>query len=224
MKFPFNVVHDSKGSGKALNIVCRGDDRYIIIDFGNRKEEFLYPDQFVFHIKALDPQIQKEILAGIGSPNTSPSNRMLTEGIVIAKKGINVYDICCKYFGWDKSKRRYFGPQGIMYAKNATPEKYSVWMIVHNSLVEPFHNGTSGWYNVVKSDTIEEIWYTDSRGSADVSDISIRVTFLKTREGYMFKGIYKLSDAELREINGTHRIVKIYKMISNKYPARPEWM
>ena len=229
MKFPFDVIHDKYGIGEAREIVCKGENRYVKIFFYDDEsvKEFIYPDQFVFHITALDDEIHKEILKTIGSsidPAPVRASKVLSEGIIIGKRGIDVYDICCDYFGWDKGKRSFFDKHGIMYAYKVTPERYSVWMIVHNSLVEPSYNGVSSWYNVVKGDTLEEIWFTDDRGSAKVSDISIRVTFLKTKDGYMFKGVYKLSDAELREINGQHRMVKIYKMISNKYPTRPEWM
>lgn len=220
---PFDVTHEILGKGRALNFVKRGNEIFVRILFGKSPAKEFSVLQFLKNLHADDKKIQDEIVSRKQNIEwTSPL--VLTEGRILYKTGRETYNMCSDYFGWDIGSAGAFNPQGIMYAQKVTPERYSVWMIVHNSLVEPSYNGVSSWYNVVKGDTLEEIWFTDERGSAKVTDISIRVTFLKTRDGYMFKGVYKLSDAELREINGQRRIVKIYKMISNKYPTRPEWM
>ena len=222
IKFPFNVYHDILGKGQALSLIKRGNELFVRVLFPQRAvKEFHFPLQFKINMKAEDERIQYEILV-FGEKIEWTYPLVLHEGRILAKSGGETYNICSNYLGWDDSKGTAFMPQGLMYAEKATPEKYSVWMIVHNSLIEPVYNGTSSWYNVVKGDTIEEIWYTDRFEVA--RDLSIRVAFLKTKDGYMFKGLYSLKEVEMREISGKPRMVKIYKMISSKYPARPEGM
>ncbi len=224
IKCPFNVHHKILGEGKALNFIRRGEELFARVLFDNNQKEakeFPVPYQFTINLKATDEAIQSEILCqGKEIKWTYPL--ILREGRVFYKTGMETYATCCNYLGWDDTKSSAFKQQGIMYAEKATPENYSVWMIVHNSLVEPTYNGASSWYNIIRGEYIEEIWYTYK--TQGVSDISIRATFLNTKNGYMFKGLYKLADAEQREINGKLRLVKIYKRISDKYPARPEGM
>ena len=57
----FEVIHDTKGEGKAIALIQKEEDYYIRISFNGAIEDFVYPDQFFFHLKAKDPEIQKEI-------------------------------------------------------------------------------------------------------------------------------------------------------------------
>ena len=59
--FPFDVIHDTRGKGKAISLTKTNVDCYIRIVFGCIEEKFAYPDQFMCHLKAENPEIQKQI-------------------------------------------------------------------------------------------------------------------------------------------------------------------
>ena len=144
----------------------------------------------------------------------------LMAGLPLGVRAIDVYDACCKDFGWKTSKRGEFTNQKLLYAENATPEGHSVWMIVHTNLCERYDESIT-WYNVVKGDRIEEIW-NGSHNELLFLDVSRRVTFVRERsEGkliYKFLGVYELGGAEIREVYGKKRTVKIYQRVSRTYP------
>ena len=139
----------------------------------------------------------------------------LTLGYLAGTKAIDIYDRCCKEYGWNSSWRGQFAQQKRLFARNATPEGYSVWMIVHNSSYEPY-NEEHSWYDFIKGDTIEEVWLGEI--TEFFQDTSTRVTFVKTPVGYKFWGIYELADVEEREINKKTRALKTYKRIKTAYP------
>ena len=145
----------------------------------------------------------------------------LMAGLPLGGRAIDVYDACCKDFGWKMSKRGEFTNQKLLYTENATPEGYSVWMIVHTNLCEKYDESIT-WYNVVKGDKIEEIW-NGSRNELLFLDGSRRVTFARERSDgkpiYKFLGIYELVGAEIREVYGKKRTVKIYQRVSRTYPV-----
>jgi len=58
----------------------------------------------------------------------------------------DIYDDCCKKFGWDYSKRSLFAPQKPLYAAGATPEGYSPLFLAHSNWTE---SKGSNWTNTI---------------------------------------------------------------------------
>ena len=138
-----------------------------------------------------------------------------------------IYDECCKRFGWDYSKRYLFGMLQILYAKEATPEKFSPWFLAHNNLTD-----TKGgnWFNKIQGNTIEEMWL--ERDDRFYSDKTLRVTFVKNKsKEYVFLGIYKpvkietltletdiMKDGKIIKKIGEKVGIKTYQLIFDSYP------
>ena len=61
----FAVVHKEYGEGYAICFREKGDKTFIVVDFGEDKREFAFPDAFVKEIEAKDEEIQKDILSEI---------------------------------------------------------------------------------------------------------------------------------------------------------------
>ena len=146
---------------------------------------------------------------------------------------LGIYDECCQKFGWDIKKRHCFMAMTVLYASEATPEKYSPWFLAHSNLT----GTTNGnWYNNIMPDgDIEEIWREPTVGDIDVQeDMTIRVTFAKNKgKGYVFLGMYKpqgitteiLDDdmiigGKIFKRKGEKIWVKTYKLISQIYPEK----
>lgn len=152
------------------------------------------------------------------------AQRFLTPGFTAGTKAIDNYDECCRWLGFKRSLRRKFGMMQMLYAKNATPEGYSVWMIAHTNLREHF-NRDRKWYNKFMSpDLLKEIWFdpTDQEGS--LKDTSIRVCFAKARNGsYVFQGVYKPEKIAYEKVDdGQIELVRTFKKISKIYPMESE--
>ena len=146
---------------------------------------------------------------------------ILTPGFTAGTRAIDNYDTCCDKFGFKKTLRGNFAQQKMLYAKNATDEGYSVWMLAHSSLNESFSR-KGRWYNIfVGSDVIREIWFNPSDISGSQDDYSHRVCFAKTRDGnYVFKGIYKPQKIDWEKIpDGKTELVRTFVRISSTYPV-----
>ena len=146
---------------------------------------------------------------------------ILKPGFTAGTRAIDNYDTCCDMFGFKKALRGNFAQQKMLYAKNATDEGYSVWMLAHSSLNESF-NRKGRWYNIfVGSDVIREIWFNPSDISWSQEDYSYRVCFAKTRDGnYVFKGIYKPQKIDWEKIpDGKTELVRTFVRISSTYPV-----
>ena len=114
--------------------------------------------------------------------------RVLKYGFSAGTKAIDNYDRCCDLFGFKRHLRGSFASQKPLYAKNATKEGYSVWMLAHSSLNESYIQVKSSgrrWYNkFVDGDTIKKVWFNFSEY---VEDNTIRITFAKSKQGnYIF--------------------------------------
>ena len=57
------VTHKEYGDGYAVCFHEKEGKTFIVIDFGEVKKEFAYPDSFRGELSAKDENIQKEILA-----------------------------------------------------------------------------------------------------------------------------------------------------------------
>jgi len=150
--------------------------------------------------------------------NAGNNSFVLTWGYCAETRALDVYKRLSKIFNWDRSQCINFAPMQFLYAKNATPEGYGVYMLVHNDLCEPY-NEIFSWYTYIKKDdTIEEVWFIPNRMRYE--DLTPRVIFARTHRGYVFQGVYKFYNAEIRIIKGKERLVKIYKRISTTYPIK----
>ena len=153
----------------------------------------------------------------------SEQQNVLKIGFSAGTRAIDNYDRCCTLFGFKKVLRGNFAQQKMLYAKNATKEGYSVWMLAHSSLNESF-NRNRRWYNIfVYPDIIREIWFNPSDISMSQEDYSYRVCFAKNKEGlYVFQGIYKPQKIEWEEVMGKRELVRTFKRISQVYPISEE--
>ena len=148
---------------------------------------------------------------------------ILKIGFSAGTRAIDNYDRCCSLFGFKKALRGNFAQQKMLYAKYATQEGYSVWMLAHSSLNESF-NRNRRWYNIfVYPDIIREIWFNPSDISMSQEDYSYRVCFAKNKEGsYVFQGIYEPQKIEWEEVMGKTELVRTFKRISKVYPINGE--
>ena len=152
------------------------------------------------------------------------AQRFLTPGFTAGTKAVDNYDECCRLLGFRRSLRSKFVMMQMLYAKNATPEGYSVWMIAHSNSNEEF-NDNRKWFNeFTYPDILKEIWFdpTDQEGS--LKDTSIRVCFAKARNGsYVFQGVYKPEKIEDEKVkNGRIETVRTFRKISGTYPIESE--
>ena len=135
----------------------------------------------------------------------------IISGRIYGTNSRKIYEKFCETLAWDKKKANQFGWQTPLYATNADTDRIrDVWFIFHanfdaKNLENVVENGHV--VNFIK-DNGEEIVETvdESIGSSNDAD---RITFVKTKSGYEFYGVYRL------EQNTTTRI---YKRISRNYP------
>ena len=153
----------------------------------------------------------------------SEQQDILKIGFSAGTRAIDNYDRCCTLFGFKRALRGNFAQQKMLYAKYATREGYSVWMLAHSSLNESF-NRNRRWYNIfVYPDIIREIWFNPSDISMSQEDNSYRVCFAKNKEGlYVFQGIYEPQKIEWEEVMGKRELVRTFKRISKVYPINDE--
>ena len=142
---------------------------------------------------------------------------ILTLGFSVGTRAIDTYDKCCDLFGFKYSHRGKFAQQKKLYAINATPEGYNVWMLAHNSILEDFSEARN-WFNIiVDRDTIKEVWF-DTTEASD-KDFVPRVLFVKTLDRrYTFYGVFVLEKAGMEEILSKFLYVRTFKKISSIYP------
>ena len=155
----------------------------------------------------------------LGGIMMSEQQDILKIGFSAGTRAIDNYDRCCTLFGFKRALRGNFAQQKMLYAKYATREEYSVWMLAHSSLNESF-NRNRRWYNIfVYPDIIREIWFNPSDISMSQEDCSYRVCFAKNKEGlYVFQGIYEPQKIEWEEVMGKRELVRTFKRISKVYP------
>lgn len=117
-----------------------------------------------------------------------------------------IYEEFCKTLNWDRSKAGEFGRQGApLYAANVDTDRTSdVWFIPKPNCadISPYHGGN--WLQD-NCNTIEER-VSKRLGNSNNAN---RITFLGTKKGYVFLGVYALQK------NG---LVRIFKKISDTYP------
>ena len=136
----------------------------------------------------------------------------LTAGKKYGTASNRIYEACIPVFGFAQEGLKEFGWNNHMYAKAATKEGYSVWMLAHSNWTDT-KNGK--WRNTISEGfrLITEDWGENAAGLEKELPDEIRVTFAKDAAGvYVFLGVFKcaLIDPEKR--------IKIYELISDKYP------
>lgn len=152
-------------------------------------------------------------------------NNTMKIGFSAGTRAIDNYDKCCELFHFKSVLRGSFAPQKMLYARNATPEGYSVWMLAHTSLNEKFSDNNR-WFNFVEPNgTIREVWFDSSDANMSQKDFSYRVCFIKQRSGlYEFQGIYKPEKQAWEELHGKLELVRTYVRVSDSYPMKEdEW-
>ena len=157
----------------------------------------------------------------------SEQQDILKTGFSAGTRAIDNYDRCCTLFGFKRALRGNFAQRQMLYAKYATKEGYSVWMLAHSSLNESYLQNKrrfSKWYNIfVFPDIINEIWFDPDDTIASLEDYSYRVCFAKNKEGlYVFQGIYEPQKIEWEEVMGKRELVRTFKRISKVYPIGKE--
>ena len=142
-----------------------------------------------------------------------------------------IYENYAEAFGWDRFQSSQFGAQGQpLYAREATPEGYSVWCIAYSNL-----NAKRGgqWANNFsddkeENDTIKELWeYQTHDFLHDYSEMTTRVVFAKNQKGeYTFFGVYQCvscsKERKAVEWSDTVGFVKTYRRISKCYPLKAD--
>lgn len=124
-----------------------------------------------------------------------------------------IYEKFCETLAWDKNKAGQFGRQRPLYAANCdTKRENDVWFIFYpnydknrlDCVVDDFHV-----VNLIQNNANEIIEIVDAKFGN--SNNAKRITFVKTKFGYEFLGVYELVK------NGTTRI---YKKTSDNYPIK----
>lgn len=136
----------------------------------------------------------------------------LTAGRKYGTASNRIYDACIKTYGFAEEGLKEFGWNNHMYAKAATKEGYSVWMLAHSNWTdtknEKWRNTISEGYHLITED-----WGDNAEGLEMENLNEIRVVFAKDGAGvYVFLGVFKCT-----AIDPVARIKK-YELISDKYP------
>ena len=142
--------------------------------------------------------------------STAYNYSCIVRGSVYETNSRTVYESFCDTLKWDRDKISQFGRQGApLYAENCdTNRELAVWFISN-----PKYGDTdvmqNNHINLIKhnGDEIVEKVAAFIGSSRDTG----RITFVKTKQGYEFLGVYKLVK------NGTTRI---YERVSNTYPIK----
>ena len=230
------VGHKVFGKGKIIDVYSNASSNLISVQFEKVTKSFAYPGAFEKFLTFEDGLLQKAIEEEIAKPKKPeptppepPRKKVLKRDITkgYGGKAQDIYDQCCKWFGWDYSKRYLFGMMRILYAEEATPEKYSPWFLPHNNWTD-----TKGgnWFNKIYNDVIEEMWL--EKDERFHNDDTLRVTFVKNhKKEYVFLGIYKpvkketrtlktdiLKDGKIIKRAGVKVGFKTYQLVSDVYP------
>lgn len=135
----------------------------------------------------------------------------IVSGRVYGNNSRKIYEKFCDTLGWDINKANQFGWQTLLYAANAdTDRTRDVWFIFYpNYDAQKLDNVVDDRHivNLIQNngDTIIEM-VADKLVKSNNADT---ITFVKTKHGYEFFGVYKLIK------NGATRV---YQRISKDYP------
>lgn len=220
------VQHKIFGKGEII------EDRLniLVIKFEGKTSKFEYPAAFNNFLKFEDVEMQKIAETKIAQIKIIEEDKRIidplppdVETIKLVRnlfKGYGtraqeIYEDCCKKFGWDYSQRGFFAPKKPLYAYNATPEGYSVIFLAHSNWTE---TKAKNKINIIKEKTLEERWNVID-DNAFYTDKYIRVAFAKSKQrGYVFLGVYRYKETKTESFPGEKtQHVKIYERISDVY-------
>ncbi len=143
-----------------------------------------------------------------------------------------IYEKYAQMFDWDTFQRTQFGAQRQpLYARDATPEGYSVWCIAYSNLNGRkgghWRNRFTGGYDVTEGyDLIEEFWEIRTHDHLhDFSEMTTRVVFAKNQKGhYQFFGVYECVSRTERQqwVDWANDFgyLKTYRRVSKGYPRK----
>lgn len=140
-------------------------------------------------------------------------NTPLTAGKKYGTASNRIYEACIPAFGFAPEGLKEFGWNNKMYARAATKEGHSVWMLAHSNWTD---TKNEKWRNTISEGfrLITEDWGENAAGLEKEKEDEIRVTFAKDAAGaYVFLGVFKCT-----VIDSIKRIKK-YELISDKYPT-----
>lgn len=154
----------------------------------------------------------KENTRGTKKPQSQGSfskiEKQLVSETAYGTSAKDIYERCCKEFGWEVSLANNFGWQKHNYAEMATPEGYSVWFIMNSNRTQ---SGEENNYNEIEGDFIREQWNTRDITSGQHMVGENRVVFVKNDKYHVFLGVY--------EAKGVVKDRAIYQRISEVYPV-----
>lgn len=137
----------------------------------------------------------------------------LVAGRVYGTNSRTIYEKFCISLNWDRDKSNQFGWQTPLYAINCdTYKENDVWFIYYPNYDKNRID------NVVEDGHVVNLIYNNGdrimervEKQIGSSHLANRITFVKTKAGYEFLGVYKIIQ------NGTTRI---YERISKVYPVK----
>lgn len=143
---------------------------------------------------------------------TIAQNNPLTSGRKYGTASKKIYEACIPAFGFAQEGVKGFGWNKPLYARAATREGYSVWMLAHSNWTD---TENENWRNTISEGyrLITEEWGENELGLGNEIPDEIRVTFAKDgTDAYVFLGVFRctLIDLEKR--------IKKYELIHDKYP------
>ena len=221
------VYHKIFGDGIVRAAAESGAKMILTVYFDKKSSMLVYPDIFEQGIvTAMDSSVQAAIMAEIKEAKKAAVENMekrlpvepiatespLTAGKKYGTASNRIYEACIPAFGFAQEGLKEFGWNNHMYAKAATKEGYSVWMLAHSNWTD---TKNEKWRNTISEGfrLITEDWGENAAGLEKENLGEIRVVFAKDAAGaYIFLGVFQcmVIDQEKR--------LKKYELISDKYP------
>ena len=145
--------------------------------------------------------------------------RKLMVGHCYGTAAQNIFLKCCDVFGWDVTEKNKFGLMQILYAKGAAKGKSPWFLPRHHWIISSKEKEEKNWLNYIAEKVIYEEW----KETNDVfyNDFSDRVTFAKSKKGYVYIGVFRSSKEDLFEeldpATGRVRHIKRYHLVQKDY-------
>lgn len=135
---------------------------------------------------------------------------------------LDIYRNGCKALTWREGLDKHFDQHTVLYARNVTPGKYSLWFLVHHSWIKKKEESSERWWNTIGRDIVHEDWIENRLTDEDRQNLkyddSTRLTFAKGKNGkYFYIGLFKPLGIIWNRIDGPKGWgvyhTKIYKRI-----------
>lgn len=208
------VKHKTFGVGEIIECTFN----IIAVQFENRACQFECPTAFEKFLVFEDATLQKMVEDEIAKIRNMDVGEKLIRNLYkgYGTRAMDIYENCCRVFGWDYSKLGQFALKKPLYAYNATPEGYSVIFLAHSNWTD---TKVRNRINIIQEKTLEERW-REIDDDAFYTDTYTRVVFAKDKYGeYVFLGVYLYKETKtVTFLNEEKHFVKIYKRVSSQYP------